>query len=132
MLLWSYSIVDSMHSISDKTRKSGHSPTKAALTSAMAFSQVVKWYLPWMEGLHLEESVSCWTDTRLRRAPITAKPVWCFFVVRVWLLNGYCTKDNSVNWLGVVLLVLAFVFTCLTWEEAYSKNLWILSLLPCE
>ena len=51
--------MDSMHYTSSKTKKSGLSPTKkAAITFAMASSQVIKWYLPQTEGLHLEGSVS--------------------------------------------------------------------------
>ena len=49
--------MDSMNSTSGKTRKSGHSLTKAATTSAAAYSQMDEWYLPQVEGLHLEGSV---------------------------------------------------------------------------
>ena len=56
-------MVDSMHSTSGKARKSGHSQ-KQLFTSVSASSQVVERYLPGIEGLQLEDSVPCWSDTR--------------------------------------------------------------------
>ena len=44
--LWSYSIMDCMLSKSSKTRNPVTHLQKAAITSAMASSQVVEWYLP--------------------------------------------------------------------------------------
>ena len=54
----------SMLFTSGKTTKPDHSFTQAATTLASVSSQVVEWYLLWIEGLHLECSVSGWSDKR--------------------------------------------------------------------
>ena len=56
--------MDAMHSTNGKTRKSGHSLAKAAITSTMASSQVVEWHLPLSEDIYLAGSIPCWSDTR--------------------------------------------------------------------
>ena len=55
--------MDSMHFLSSKARNSVSHLQKAAITSAMAYNQVIEWYLLMIEGLHLEDSVPCWSDT---------------------------------------------------------------------
>ena len=54
--------MDSMHSTSSKARNLVTHLQKAAVTSAMAYSQVIEWYLPQIEGPHHEGSVLCWLD----------------------------------------------------------------------
>ena len=46
--------MDSMQSTHSKARNPVIRLQKAAITSAMAFIQVVEWYLPQIEGLRLE------------------------------------------------------------------------------
>ena len=55
--------MDSMHSISSKARNPVTHLQKAPITLAMAASQVVTWYLPQIEDLHLKGSILCWLET---------------------------------------------------------------------
>ena len=80
--MWNYSVVNSIHTTSDKTRKCGHSLTKAATTSATTSTQVVEWYLRKIEGLYLEGLVFLLVKYAPLKSAIMVKPVWCFVIVR--------------------------------------------------
>ena len=75
--------MDSMHSTSSKTRNPVTHLQKAFITSAMASSQVVEWYLRQIEGLHLKRFGSLSGRKRITEEPYNGKPVRCFLVGRV-------------------------------------------------
>ena len=56
--------MDSMHSTSGKTRKSGHSLTNSSYDISSGVQSGGRVVLTTDEGLHLDGSVPCWSDTR--------------------------------------------------------------------
>ena len=56
--------MDSMHSTNGKTRISGHSLTNSSYNISSGIQSGGRVVLTTDEGLHLDGSVPCWSDTR--------------------------------------------------------------------